>query len=107
MQHFIESSFTKAFKERLYSLDYFNVNTAASQAANVGGNWNNNLGNSGPFNCNVNNASSNSNTNYTARVVAAFTLTAFRNICNSMDRRYINIFKSFENISRSIAIMFV
>lgn len=51
--------------------DYFGVSTAASQAAYVGGVWNADLGRSGPFYCNVRYASSDSNTYYTARVVAA------------------------------------
>ena len=41
--------------------DYANVNSNASYVANVGGNYNNNAANNGPFYVNVNNTASNTN----------------------------------------------
>lgn len=52
--------------------DNANVNSSASQVANVGGNYNNNANNTGPFYVNVNNTASNTNSNIGARCVASY-----------------------------------
>lgn len=52
--------------------DNANVNSNASYVANVGGNYNNDAGNTGPFYVNVNNNASNTNDNIGARLVAAY-----------------------------------
>lgn len=50
---------------------WFNVNSNAGNVPNVGGNWNNDLNNSGPWVVNCNNSPSNTNTNIGVRCVAA------------------------------------
>ena len=50
--------------------DYFVIDSSSGLVAYAGGNWNNNLANSGPFNCNVNNNPDNNNSNYGARSLA-------------------------------------
>lgn len=52
--------------------DNANVNSNASYVANVGGNYNNDAANTGPFYVNVNNNASNTNDNIGARLVAAY-----------------------------------
>ena len=45
-----------------------NANTSNANFPNVGGNYSNTAGNAGMFNCNVNNNSTNSNSNIAARI---------------------------------------
>ena len=52
--------------------DNANVNSNASYVANVGGNYNNDAANDGPFYVSVNNNASNTNNNIGARLVAAY-----------------------------------
>ena len=52
--------------------DNANVNSNTSYVANVGGNYNNNADNTGPFYVNVNNSASNTNSNIGGRSVAAY-----------------------------------